>query len=97
MTPNEWASWMEGYSLRLDDQWRQTRILYALHYNLNVDSHNRQKPEELIPLASDTKPEPIKIVSLDERLNVATKHREAIAKGKHVKVTLQEINKLNNG
>lgn len=57
MTPNEWSAWMEGYMLREEDEWRRTRSLYSLIYNVNVDRRHQLKPEELMPLPGDKQTE----------------------------------------
>lgn len=59
MTPCEWAMWMDGYMMHEEDEWRRTRVIYALIYNTNVDRHHQLKPEELIPLPSDSQVEPV--------------------------------------
>jgi hypothetical protein len=54
MTPNEWSAWMDGFMLREEDEWRRLRVIYALIYNTHVDRHHQMKPEELMPLQSDS-------------------------------------------
>ena len=57
MTPCEWAFYIDGYMLREEDEWRRTRVIYALIYNTHVDRHHQLSPEELLPLPSDKKEE----------------------------------------
>lgn len=55
MTPREWASCIDGYMLREEDEWRRTRAIYALIYNTHVERHHQMSAEELLPLPGDIK------------------------------------------
>ena len=55
MTPREWASCIDGYMLREEDEWRRTRAIYALIYNTHVESRHQLSAEELLPLPGDKK------------------------------------------
>jgi hypothetical protein len=77
---------MEGYHLRLDDEWRQTRMLYSIIFNTN--SSKQMTAQELIPLDSDRQEvvEQAKEVGLDYKLGVASKYRDIMKTGTHTKV-----------
>lgn len=73
----EWMAWQEGYDKRLDDEWQQTRALYTLLYNVNVDKKDQKKPSDLIKLRGD-KVEKIvikPIPGLDERMKIAAGYK----------------------
>lgn len=76
MTPREWTAWMDGFVLRQTDEWRRTRVIYALIYNTHVEPGNQLKPEELIPLPGDAKEEQarIKVLNDEERAELARRY-----------------------
>ena len=70
---------MDGFALREEDSWRRLRIMYALIYNTNVESHHQKKPEELMPLPGDKiEPVIIKVLNDEEREELARKYKLVI-------------------
>ena len=67
---------MDGFALREEDSWRRLRVIYALIYNTNVESHHQRKPEELIPLPSDKREQiNVKVLNDVERTELARKYK----------------------
>jgi hypothetical protein len=53
MTLSEWQAYMEGATLRNEDAWRRTRLLFWLTWNIHAGTNERKSPEELLPLPGD--------------------------------------------
>ncbi len=46
---------IEGYNRRWEEQWRHTRAIYGLLYNINAPKGKSKTERELMPLPSEQK------------------------------------------
>lgn len=86
MTLEEWELWCKGYSMRLEDEWRQTRELMAMIHNCAFGIKKAISAKDLIQLPSEKESKEVTVPTLDERFRIAEKYK-AMKKNKKLSAT----------